>query len=181
MHARHGPSLTHPLFTDASFTPTKCDTGGDKAWFANTLCRFIARDFPETMWTQRLYRRLSLTFGHIAHYNSHAFWGEFFGNVQGRVAFLEQTLTYPCYGQPDHTYCDVERAVQSRLRAAKTLASYRALRAAEIEGAERALLTRLLEKYEGVPPPRAADLPTLRPPTPRSPRRNAATEQPSLL
>ena len=93
------------------------------------------------MWTQRLYRRLSLTFGHIAHYNSHGFWGEFFDNLQGKVAFLEQTLTYPCYCQPDHTYCDVERAVQSRLHAAKTLATYRALRAAEIEGAERALLT----------------------------------------
>ena len=146
MQTRHGPSLTHPLFTDANFTPTKFETGGDKAWFANTLCRFIARDVAKTMWTQRLYRRLSLTFGHIAHYNSHGLWGEFFDNLQGKIAFLEQTLTYPCYGQPDHSYCDVERAVQSRLDAAKTLATYRALRAAEIEGAERALLTCLREK-----------------------------------
>jgi len=181
MHARHGPSLTHPLFTGANFTPTKFDTNGDKAWFANTLCRFIARDFPESMWTQKLYRRLSLTFGHIAHCDSHGFWAEFFADLRGKVAFLEETLAYPCYGQPDYTYCDAEHAVQSRLHAAKTLATYRALRAAEIEGAERALLTRLREKYEGVPPPRTTDLPTLRLPTPPSPRRNHVAGQASLL
>ena len=181
MHARHGPSLTHPLFTAADFTPTRFDTGGDKAWFANTLCRFIARDFPEALWTQRLYRRLSLTCGHIAHCNSHGFWAEFFAGLQGKVAFLEQTLAHPCHGQPGYTYCDVERTVQSRLHAANILATYRALRAAEIEGAERALLTRLREKYEGVPRTRAAELPTLRPPAPPSPRRNGAAEQPGLL
>ena len=181
MHDRHGPSLTHPLFTAADFIPTKFDTSEDKAWFANALCRFIARDFPESMWTQRLYRRLSLTFSIIAHYNRHQFWAEFFDGLQGKVAFLEQILAHPGYGQPDTTYCDAERAVQTRLRAAKTLTTYRALRAAEIEGAERTLLSRLREKYDGVPPTRAADLPILRPPTPPSPRGNSATEQPSLL
>jgi hypothetical protein len=39
-----------------------------KAEFANKLCKFIAADFKETLFTKTLYSRLSNTFGHIAHY-----------------------------------------------------------------------------------------------------------------
>ncbi|MGA9867261.1 MAG: hypothetical protein WBQ75_12590 [Acetobacteraceae bacterium] len=181
MRAALGPSLTHPLFREQDFTPTKFDTAADKAWFANALCKFIANDFRQTLWTRRLYRRLSLTFSNIAHYNGYGFWQEFFADLQGKVAFLTQTLAHPCHGQPDHTYCDVERAVQARLRARDTIATYRALRAAEVEGAERALLDRLREKYDGAPPPRIADMPVrCPPPSPRS-CRNDAVDQPSLL
>ena len=102
-------------------------------------------------------------------------------NPAGQGRILGTDFAHPCYGQPDFTYCDVERAAQSRLHAAKTLATYRALRTAEIERAERTQLTRLREKYEGVPPTRAADLPTRQPPTLPSPRRNGAAKQPSLL
>lgn len=175
-------SLTRPLFTDQDFVATKFNTTADKAWFANALCRFVDSDFRQTLWTQRLYRRLSLCFQNIAHYNSAGFWQEFFDDLRGKVAFLETTLSCPCYGEPEYTYCDVERAIQARLHACGMLAIYRALHAAEIEGAERALLSKLREKYEGVPPTRAADLPIVRSSAPaRSRRIERISEQPSLL
>ena len=175
-------ALTFPPFTDQAFTATKFDTAADKAWFANALCRFIETDFQQTFWKRRLYSRLADCFGHIAHHDSHGFWLEFFADLRGKVAFLEEALSHPCYGQPDHTYCDVERAIQARLHACGTLATYRALRAAEIESAERALLDRLRTKYEGVAPTRPAGLPVLTPAGP--PRRRhteTSAEQPSLL
>jgi len=60
-------ALTRPLFTDAEFTATKWNSAAQKAAFANALCRFIAADFRESLFTQNLYRRLALSFGHIAH------------------------------------------------------------------------------------------------------------------
>lgn len=60
-------ALTRPFFTDADFTATKWDSAVEKAAFANALCRFMCADFKESLFTQKLYRRLALTFGHIAH------------------------------------------------------------------------------------------------------------------
>jgi hypothetical protein len=69
--------------------------------------------------------------------------------LRGRVAFLEQTLMWRPCGDPEFTYCEVERAVQQRLRHGNLLDAYQALRASEIEGAERELLKRLQAKYDG--------------------------------
>ena len=60
-------ALARPLFTDADFTATKWDSAFEKAAFANALCRFMSDDFRESLFTQKLYRRLALSFGHIAH------------------------------------------------------------------------------------------------------------------
>ena len=60
-------ALARPLFTDADFTATKWDSASEKAAFANALCRFMSDDFRESLFTQKLYRRLALSFGHIAH------------------------------------------------------------------------------------------------------------------
>lgn len=147
-------ALLRPPFSGNEFTPTKWESPDAKAEFANKLCRFIAADFKEAMFTKTLYRRLSLCFGHIAHYDSFGFFDHFFRDLRGKVAFLEETLLWPPCGDPAYTFCDVERAVQARLRTCNLLAAYRALRAAEIEGAERELLRRLQSKYgesPGVP------------------------------
>jgi hypothetical protein len=142
-------ALVRPAFTAADFAATKWDTGEDKAKFANGLCRFIAADFKQALFTEGIYRRLAMTFGHIAHFDRFGFFAEFFEDLRGKVAFLEQTLMWcPC-GDPAWTYSDVERAVLKRLRACDLLAAYRQLRAAEIEGAERELLRRLQAKYAG--------------------------------
>ena len=149
-------ALVRPVFTAADFTATKWDTGQDKAKFANDLCRVMAADFQTTMFTEKMYRRLAMTFGHIAHSSRHGFLTEFFEDLRGKVAFLEQTLMWlPC-GDPAWTYSDVERAVLQRLRACDLLTAYRQLRAAEVKGAERELLRRLQAKYaDGTAPAQA--------------------------
>lgn len=140
-------ALLRPAFSGTEFMPTKWDSAGAKAEFANKLCRFMAADFKETLFTKGLYHRLSVCFGHIAHYDSFRFFDHFFRNLQGKVAFLEETLRWPPCGDPAYTFCDVERGVQARLRSCNLLAAYRALRAAEVEGTERELLRRLQAKY----------------------------------
>jgi hypothetical protein len=141
-------ALVRPRFTSAEFTPTKWDSAEAKADFANKLCQFIAADFKESLFTKAFYNRLSMTCGHIAHYNREGFFGTFFRDLAGKADFLEQTLQWPCFGDPAWTYCDVERAVQRRLRQCD-LTAYRALRAAEIERRERETLQRLSAKYNG--------------------------------
>jgi hypothetical protein len=164
-------ALTRPLFTDVEFTATKWSSAAEKAAFANALCRFIAADFRESLFTQKLYRRLAL-FGHTAHFESGCFYNHFFRDLQGKVAFLEETLAwFPC-GEPGHTFCDVERAVLARLRQSNFLGAYRALRAAEVEGAERALLAKLREKYEGSPASSQTSTPILHPGAPPKTRRS---------
>ena len=156
-------ALTRPLFTDADFTATTWDSAAEKAAFANALCRFIAADFRESLFTQKLYRRLALSFGHIAHVERGCFYNHFVRDLQGKVAFLEQTLAWiPC-GEPVHTFCDVERAELTRLRKSNILEAYRALRAAQVEKAERAVLAKLRKKYGGPPAPSQTSAPILQP------------------
>jgi len=140
-------ALVRPLFTIADFVPTKWEGAEIKAEFANKLCRFIAEDFKESLFKNALYHRLHLTFGLIAHYNRDGFYGTYFRDLAGKVAFLEELLQWPCFGDPEYTYCDVERAIRQRLRDCDLLNAYRALQAAEIERRERETLQRLSAKY----------------------------------
>jgi hypothetical protein len=149
-------ALVRPAFTAADFTATKWDTSEDKAHFANNLCRFMAADFKTTMFTEKMYRRLAMTFGHIAHSSRQGFLAEFFEDLRGKVAFLDQTLMWHPCGDPAWTYSGVERAVLRRLRACDLLTAYRRLRAVEVEGVERELLRRLQAKYaDGAAPAQA--------------------------
>jgi len=192
------PALLRPPFDPAMFTPTKWDSAEDKAVFANALTRFIASDFKLSLVTEKLYARLSNCFGHIAHYDRRGFIAEFFESIAGKIDFLEQTIRHPCYGDPNFTYSDVEKAMIRRLRACGILDFYRAVQAVETEAHERRLLAALRAKYEA--PPSAPDhgVPHTTPPPPAIPRgllthlpassaapgrRPAATDarQPSLL
>lgn len=133
--------------TFPQFTPTQWDTAQDKAAFAKQFVRFVQSDFAAKHLTDKFYRRLSNTFGHIAHYNRGGFWAEFFTTTADKVTFLEQTLQHPCYGDPAWTYSDVERALQGWLRADGMLDRYRQRLADETEVGERAELARLQQKY----------------------------------
>ncbi len=135
------------MFTPDQFTPTKWDTAADKARFANQFVKFVESGFDQRHFTERFYRRLSNTFGHIAHYNRLGFWEEFFTTTEGKMRFLELTLRHPCYGDATWTYSDVERALQSWLAVDGTLAKWRERLAAEIESSERAELLRLQKKF----------------------------------
>jgi hypothetical protein len=122
-------ALLNPAFTAAEFTPTQWASAEDKAKFANTLMKFIANEFPRQSFTRSLYHRLSNTFGHIAHTNIEGFYGAFFERDLDKVVFLEQTLSWPHFGDPTFTFCDVEHAVKRRLRAAKVIDVFRLLEA----------------------------------------------------
>ncbi|MDE1905128.1 MAG: hypothetical protein KGH75_01575 [Rhodospirillales bacterium] len=174
-------ALLRPPFTAAEFTPTQWDTAEAKADFANRLCKFIAADFKQTLFTKSVYRRLSNAFGHIAHYDLHGFYGTFFESSAGKIEFLDQTLHHRCYGDPSYTFSDVERAIIARLRKTGLLEAYRALRAAEIERSERATLARLKAQYEGCPAMPSTGEPLVLSPVPRPVSRTSSADQPSLF
>jgi hypothetical protein len=134
-------------FQPSQLTATKWDTAEDKVRFAKQFVRFVQSGFAEQHFTDRFYRRLCNTFGNIAHYNRGGFWSEFFTTTADKVRFLEQTLQYPCYGDPAWTYSDVERVLQAWLRTDGTLDRCRQRLTEEIEAAERAELALLQRKY----------------------------------
>ena len=138
-------------FTDTEFTPTKWDDGQTKASFARQFVKFVESDFDQRLFSQAFYRRLSMTFGHIAHFNRQGFFETFFTMTADKVSFLRMTLAHPCFGDPAFTYSDVERALQRWLRESGTLAKHEQRLADEMEAAERAQLARLKAKYEQTP------------------------------
>lgn len=107
-----------------TYTPTSCSTAADKAKFLRQFQKFVESDFAPSKFPKWFYNRLSMTFGHIAHYNKGGFFGTFFESTRDKVEFLRQTLGYGCYGDAGFTYCDVERDIQSWLREQSTLAQY---------------------------------------------------------
>jgi hypothetical protein len=157
--------LRVPPLEPREFTATKFHSMEDKAWFGNALLKFIAADFPEASFTNRLYNVLSNTFGHIAHYDRSGFYDHFFRDLDGKIAFLDQTLRWPCYGSPEYTFSDVEIIVQSRLALTHLLELTRSCRQADIATRERQLLSRLKAKYEPHPEPSAPPTTTLHQPS----------------
>lgn len=129
------------------FTPTQWDTADTKAAFAKHFIKFVQSDFAQIKFPKTFYQRLSMTFGHIAHYNQHGFFETFFTTTEGKVRFLRQTLAHPCWGDPAWTYSDVERALQSWVRENDVLSQYEQRLAQEQEAEERATLARLQAKY----------------------------------
>jgi len=70
---------------------------------------------------------------------------------------LRHTLVWPCWGDPEFTFCDVERAIQQEIRKRNYLARYE-LRAAEaVRSREMELLKQLEAKYRKVAPPAAEE------------------------
>lgn len=103
------------LFTASQFTTTKWDDAEQKAKFANQFFRFVRSGYKFTVFPKWFYNRLSMTFGHIAHYNRCGFFEEFFVTAEGLQRFADITRQWPCYGDPEYTYSDVERAIQKEL------------------------------------------------------------------
>jgi len=99
------------LFTPEQFTPTEWKTAKDKAKFANHFVRFVESGFKETLFPKWFYTQLSLSFGHIAHYNLHGFYETWFTTTEKQMEFLNHTLNHPCYGSPNCTYSDVEKEI----------------------------------------------------------------------
>lgn len=134
-------------FTASQFTTSKQYFGEDKdkARFANHFVRFVRSDFKRTLFPKWFYTRLSMTFGHIAHYNLEGFYTTFFETTEAKVQFLRECAAWHCWGDPAWTYSDVEKALQPFVR--DVLRDYVTRLSQEIETSERATLARLSAKY----------------------------------
>jgi hypothetical protein len=144
------------IFAACEFTPTEFNSCEDKAWFANHFVHFVEAGCPQRLFRKRFYHRLSLCFGHIAHYDIHGFGAEWFSSSHSKAAFFRHTLNYRPIGDPAFTYSDVERAILKYLRASSLPHVYEMDAKAEIEARERHLLSGLKAKYESPGPPSSA-------------------------
>jgi hypothetical protein len=103
-------------FLPTEFTATRFSTAADKAEFGNHFLRFIESEWAQAHFTKDFYHRLSMCFGHIAHVDRPTFYETWFTSDQDRLRFLEKTLKWPCWGDPEYTFSDVERAIQQEVR-----------------------------------------------------------------
>jgi hypothetical protein len=55
-------------FHPSEFVPTKFSSAQDKADFGNAFLYFIESEWARTAFSKSFYNRLSMCFGHIAHY-----------------------------------------------------------------------------------------------------------------
>lgn len=99
-------------FKPYMFIPTEHSTSQDKARFANQFIKFMMSDYDEDFFPKWFYNRLSMCFGHIAHYNLSGFYSHFFTNDEGKIKFVNMTMNHHCAGDPAYTYSDVEKAIQ---------------------------------------------------------------------
>lgn len=137
-------------FSANQFTPTKWDTSEDKAKFANQFLSFVESGFAQSKFPKWFYKRLSMTFGHIAHYDQGGFFAEFFQTTGDKLRFLRQCSQHSCFGDPTYTYSDVERALRDWMGRVSAVSMYEKMLRNENEKNERAELARLKSKYEGV-------------------------------
>ena len=137
-------------FLPSDFTATKFSTAADKATFGNTFLHFVESEWALTLFSKGFYNRLSMCFGHIAHYDRTTFYETWFTSDADRLRFLRHTLGWPCWGDPEFTFCDVERAIQQEVRKRNYLARYELLTAEEVRSSEMETLRRLEAKYRMV-------------------------------
>lgn len=98
------------------YTPTEFSTAQDKKKFYNQFVRFVESNFDRKQFPKWFYTRLSMCFGHIAHYNIEGFYNHYFERGDNGKKFIQDTLRFPCYGKPEFTFCDVEKDIQTWLK-----------------------------------------------------------------
>jgi hypothetical protein len=137
-------------FLPSEFVPTKFSTAQDKAEFGNTFLHFIESEWARTAFSKSFYNRLSMCFSHIAHYDAAGFYATWFTTDADRLRFLQHTLAWPCWGDPEYNFCDVERAIQQEIRKRNYLARYELRTAEAVRSREMETLKRLEAKYRTV-------------------------------
>ena len=143
-------------FLPSEFVPTKFSSAADKADFGNALLSFLDAGCPQELFTKKLYQRLSMTFGNIAHYDRSGFYDTWFTRARHQAAFVEKTLRWPCHGDPVFTFSDVEYAIQQVMRQRNYFARFELKAAEALRTAELKDLERLEAKYRTQPPESAA-------------------------
>jgi hypothetical protein len=98
-----------------------------------------------------------MSFGHIAHYDRSGFYDTWFTQARHRAAFVEKTLRWPCHGDPEFTFSDVEYAIQQMMRKRNYLARLELKAAEALRAADLRDLERLEAKYRTQKPAESAD------------------------
>jgi hypothetical protein len=85
------------------------------------------------------------------------------------VLFLKHTLRFPCYGDPEYTFSDVERAIQREIRNRNYLARYELRLVEEQQASDLALLRQLESEYRAPVGERGQELKLAVPPVDQTP------------
>ncbi len=100
----------HPKpFSPDQFTHAQCGSPQDKADFGNNLVAFILGGYKFADFTDALYKRLSMTFGHIAHYDRRGFYSEWFSDGNSILQWIDYIRNYTPLGSAEWTFSDLER------------------------------------------------------------------------
>jgi hypothetical protein len=75
-------------FLSSDFVSTPFSTAADKANFGNALLHFMESEWKRELFTKSLYNRLSMCFGHIAHYDRPTFYDTWFTSEEDRQTRL---------------------------------------------------------------------------------------------
>jgi len=102
--------MTEQTLTE--YTPTELHTAEDKAKWEKKFKNFILKGCKDTMFNKPIYSRLKLMFEHIAHYDKHGFYAEWFSTPARRLAWLKHIAESPTYGNPNRTWSDVEQSIK---------------------------------------------------------------------
>ena len=94
------------------YTATEFSSIEDKYKFEKQFKRFVESGFKRTLFPKWFYTRLSMMFGHIAHYNIYGFYQYWFSDIEKQQHFINNCLQWRCYGDPAFTYSDVERELK---------------------------------------------------------------------
>ena len=101
-----------PLAADR-FTATPHSTPEEKAHFCDNFVRFVLRGFDRKLFKSKFYHRLSLIFGHIAHFNENSFWDVWFSTPEKQRHFVQHVHEWIAMGDPHFCWSDVERELKS--------------------------------------------------------------------
>ena len=159
------PTMKKTVFLPDQFASGDYWTADKKAKIANAFVRFVVAGCPFTLFTRDLYHGLSSMWGHIAHFDRHGFYGEWFSSSARIARFLKHPDGYWMSGQgsPLFTLSDVETALQEWIRESWKAEEYAELARLEREAAELKQLASLKAKYEGVGRMRrSADCPVIK-------------------
>jgi len=98
--------------SELQFIATKWVTPEDKLAFFEWAKKFMLKGCPQHLWHKSKYKRLSMMFGHIAHYDIHGFWCTWFSTNKQCNQWLAHVKEHTCYGDPAWTWSDVEMAMK---------------------------------------------------------------------
>lgn len=129
------------------FTATQFSTVEDKEKFVKQFIKFVESDFASSNFPMWFYKRLSMTFGHIAHYNRDGFYGTWFTTTKDKLAFIRNVYQSNRYGDPSCTYSDVEKYLTDWVITSGLLGKYESLLAHEEYTERRAQYDRLKAEF----------------------------------